>query len=203
MIEAIHECQTEHRIKATTLHVKGHQDSTTKVKDLTMPAQTNVKADALANQCCSKCQLSDLQVQPTASCSAMLHIRCQTLTTDCDRELVWTCMEPPCILHLQRKFGWNNTSMAASMSWDSLEQAMQRMGKPTLTAKICNDTLPTGSFLLARINGKDATMCPICGTDKTFEHVLQCNHPNRCKWKQQTVQKRMNVVAIDRCSCWL
>ena len=58
LIESIFAFQTEHKINATTLHVKGHQDANAKLEDLTTPEQMNVKADALANQCHSECPLS-------------------------------------------------------------------------------------------------------------------------------------------------
>jgi len=91
------------------------------------------------------------------------------------------------MMYLQKKFDWDN-AVTASISWDSLKQAIRRIGRITLTTKICNDMLPTGKFL-TRINSKDATTCPLCGADETLEHILQCKHPNRIKWKQQTISK--------------
>ena len=49
-------------------------------------------------------------------------------------------------VHLQKKCDWNN-QVTALASWDSLKKAIRRIGRNTLTTKICNDILPTGAFL--------------------------------------------------------
>ena len=185
LLESICKCQQESHMTAMTLHVKGHQDETTRIEHLTIPAQMNVKADSLAEKHHEEGHPSTTHVQPNETCKAMLTIRTQTVTTNCERELMKASTQPECMAHLQNKFDWADNTIR-SISWDSLKQAIRPIGRSTLTAKICNCILPTGSFL-TKMQSNAATTCPLCGAEETFEHLFRCKHTTRQKWKQQTV----------------
>ena len=50
LTEEIHFCHKAHKITATFIHAKGHQDKEVAIADLDLEAQMNITADALATE---------------------------------------------------------------------------------------------------------------------------------------------------------
>ena len=82
---------------------------------------------------------------------------------------------------MQEKYQWSNETTSI-IAWKSLALAIQRIDRPVLTTKICNDLLPTMHHLHRR-NWSTSNKCHLCGEIETREHLLRCTDPTRTTWK--------------------
>ena len=67
------------------------------------------------------------------------------------------------------------------------------MGHPTLLTKMLNDVSPTGTRLKKMKHDVNAK-CPLCGAEEDFDHILQCKHPSRAKWKHCLIKNLRNTM---------
>ena len=186
LTEQIHMTHKEYQIKATFVHVKGHQDATNAIQNLPLLAQLNIEADKLAGLYYKKAPLSTPLAPVLPSCPAMLIINGTSITSDYKNQLLRAYVEPKYMEHLQNKFHWSTPTIRL-IAWDALANSLRRIYRPCLTTKICNDLLPVASRL-EKWHHQSHSQCASCGHRETSLHMYICNAPSRIKWRRQFVK---------------
>ena len=120
------------------------------------------------------------------SCPAMLDIHGISITSKVFHNLVDAYTRPLYMSCVQKKFGWDDTTVNA-ITWDSLSLALKQIDRQVFTTKISNNLLPTKSFLFNTLQLSTNT-CPICTCEETSEHLLRCNHASRVEWRRKLVK---------------
>ena len=146
LIEQIYQTHRDYNIKGSFSHVYGHQDIDTKLDKLPLDAQMNVEADALAEEYYSKTVQSSPETHLLPACPAMLVLNGITVSNTYKKHLIRACTEPHYIGYLQDKYDWSD-SLIQSIAWKSLSCGINRVQRPCLVTKICNDLLPTATIL--------------------------------------------------------
>ena len=116
--------------------------------------------------------------------------------------------EPAHVRHLQDRFHWTDF-LVGNIAWKSLKLALKVINNPTTTCKTCNDLLPTATRLNQQ-NYQSSAKCPICDEEENTQHLFQCKHPSRIKWRigcikqlREGLQKMNTHEALTDtiCSC--
>lgn len=191
--------QQKFNVPGAFVHVKGHQDDTRAVCDLSVPAQLNVCADSLATMAC---QQHDCNVR----CPVLLGSKVQFLLHDdlvktkCKQKIRFSDRAPMLQQSMMKREGWSE-SVFNMVDWTSFSQALKdhRTHESTLI-KSGHHQLPVGRLLHKR-DGKHSHACPTCGRDnETWQHLFQCTHPDREEWRLKTLRKmrkHMDDVTTD------
>ena len=108
-----------YKIKATLIHIKGHQDNHTSYNDLPLLAQLNVDADLLADRFYHEGPLSTPHAPVLPACPETLSIRGVSITNDYERQLIRAYTEPTYISYIQEKYKWNDETVQWIV-WKSL-----------------------------------------------------------------------------------
>lgn len=101
MTEQIYKTQKEYNINATFRWVKGNQDNDTPYADLSLEAQLNIDADALAGEYQEVYGTYWPLVNILPSCPAMLTIRGISVTSNYRKQLTRAYVEPEYMQYLQ------------------------------------------------------------------------------------------------------
>ncbi|OEU11291.1 hypothetical protein FRACYDRAFT_246405 [Fragilariopsis cylindrus CCMP1102] len=191
--EQIFSTINDSQIKAKYKWVKGHQDSAKAYDDLSLEAQLNVDADALAGEYQEGKRQFHPMVNILPSCPAMLSIRGISVTSNYKKQLIRAYVEPEYIAYLQYKFGWSD-SIINTIAWKCLQLAIQRINRDVVLAKICNDLLPTAAALCKR-SYQNHDGCLLCHQIETQEHILRCKSNTRLQGRRKFITKLRNRLA--------
>ena len=213
LTEQIHRQLIAHHIQPTFNHVKGHQDDTNAKSKLPLPAQLNIEADLLATQFYKEGAPSTPYASTLPASKIQLDIQNITVTNDFQNQLIRAYTEPLYLSYLQKKNKWSDFTIT-QISWNSLKIALNRLQRPVLLTKICNDLLPT-AYVLKRQQFHNKDSCPLCGAQETTQHLFQCQHPRRIKWKRKFIsdlrkllkhmhtQLQLTETLCQAITCWL
>ena len=76
-----------------------------------------------------------------------------------------------------------------TIDWDTFSTVFAKSkGKRNFLTKFCVNHLPTGKRLHDRV-GTENNLCPTCLAEtETDDHLLQCCHPSRARWRSDFVK---------------
>ena len=213
LTEQLHRQLIAHHIQPTFNHVKGHQDDTNAKSKLPLPAQLNIEADLLATQFYKEGAPSTPYASTLPASKIQLDIQNITVANDFQKQLIRAYTEPLYLSYLQKKNKWSDF-IITQISWNSLKIALQRLQRPVLLTKICNDLLPT-AYVLKRQHFHHKDSCPLCDAQETTQHLFQCQHPQLIKWKRKLIsdlrklmkhmhtQLQLTETLCQAITCWL
>ena len=107
LVEERYATRWQYKISASFNHVKGHQDSSTPSKSLSLPAKLNVEADNLASSIYYEGPLWTQKILMTPLCRAKLSIQGINVTNNCTKHILQAYTENNYIQYLQDHYHWN------------------------------------------------------------------------------------------------
>ena len=166
------------------VHISGHQDDRTPYEALSLPAQLNCDADALASKYLIDNPRIDHQfvpLLPKAEC--LLHLPQGTITRDYSQELRNTRTDNAFQKRMCTKNGWDPSDLK-SIDWNAHAQALRKQEHRRSTfVKYIHDLLPLGRRV-HRYNPKYPPCCPSCQEpNEDLKHFWTCPAPTRIAWR--------------------
>lgn len=180
--------QSHLQLNVSLYHVKGHQDKTTPISQLPIPAQANCAADQLAGRICPCCPSSPrMHLLPAAACQ--VHIRNRTITHHLASAFRRDAYQSALRLHILRSRAWDATEC---IDWNVFGSLCTR--HPHLLnfyTKLVHRLLPVGRILHRR-SAIHSPNCPACGHPEDHDHWIVCDHDTR------THEKRVLLSTLRR-----
>ncbi|KAI2502879.1 hypothetical protein MHU86_11548 [Fragilaria crotonensis] len=168
----------------TLEHVRGHQDQRTNYQRLSLMAQLNVDADAMA----TTFQREFGAIRPYALLTedAGVHLITPngTVTTNYKAAIRHQATYGPLLAHLQARNGWSS-STTERINWKAHATCLhKRMTRRDHFIKLVQGILPTNHA--QHRSDPRRRGCPTCTTcrDEDWEHILRCDHPRRAAWRR-------------------
>ena len=164
-------------LSVSLLHVKSHQDDDVNLEDLPLPAQANVRADALASTALASCSsLSSCPLFPAAVCR--VNIASHTITHHLASTICFFRFDRPLLSHVITSQGWSSPT-AQAIDWPIFGRLCSaRSSRLHFAIKFAHRILPTGAVLHRR-NPRESPTCPVCSEHETNVHFLCCQHVSR------------------------
>jgi hypothetical protein len=175
-----------HKIPATFIHVKSHQDSGKDIDKLTFNAQLNILADALATQ-----QREEMPRPISKATTNFCHlvINNKYITRDTKKQIIQEAGKIPIQNHYHGKYGWS-ASTFESIHWELQLKALRyfKWGDQRRLLKFAHGWLPTNARLFREAQ-ESSPACRCCGSlEETNDHILVCSHKalsaHRKKWME-------------------
>jgi hypothetical protein len=174
----------------TFSHIKGHQDRKKPYAELSLAAQLNVDADALAG--------AFLRNHPTINHSRApmfphtkihLHLAEGTVTHKIKRAMKLARSAPPLRKKLQVKYGWSD-EVFCDINWEASRQALNGLRAHRVTLiKHLNNITPVGK-LVNIYDKKYPAACPSCPEIvETRKHLYLCPEQQRDQWRKKLITK--------------
>ena len=156
-------------------HIKGHQDDHVAYNKLSLRAQLNVDADALAEQWLADhpdWDHSRVPVLPTSG--SQLNLPEGTVTHKLKQELYLARNEPIMKQHMMKKYQWDESTYH-DVDWTSHGRALARLSRHRMKlVKYLNNISPCGK-VAHRNNPKYPEDCPSCGAlVEDQHHLIHC-----------------------------
>ena len=156
-------------------YVRGHQDKSVEYSQLSLEAQLNVDADALADKWLRdhpEFDHSMVPVLPSSGCQ--INLQGGTLTGSLKEQLYRARAEPIMRKHLMKKYDWDEDTYN-EVDWTSHGRALRRLEKNRKTlVKYLNNISPCG-IVAHRNNPKYPEDCPSCGAPvEDQQHLIHC-----------------------------
>ena len=132
------------------------------------------------------------------SCPATLSIRNISVTSKYRYHLQQAHNKPAFIQKLKDKNNWQD-HIIDNIEWRCLTIAINRIQRPVLTTKCCNNLLPTALSLYKR-KYQDNNKYVLCGAHETGEYLIHCNHHSRIQCRRRfirTIRIRLTAMNID------
>lgn len=171
--------EIEHLVSSLPLpfsffHVKSHQDDSSPLEMLSVPAQANVQADRLATDALSHVQpRSHPPLFPHAVCQ--LSIQSQPVTRKFASTIRRLSTQSALRIHMCRRLSCD----VSDIDWLSLEAISKaQFLRSSFYVKFLHHLLPTAK-LLHRRDPKASAKCPICPAIESNDHVFCCSHTSR------------------------
>jgi len=170
----------------TIRHIKGHQDAHRPFKDLSLPAQLNCKADALAEEYLHEnpdIDHSRAPLMPSTGCQLVLSKG--TTTRKIKQELKHARAAPRLKAYMCEKHAWSDEEFY-DIDWQMHGRGIKKLEKHRKTlVQYLHDWTPTGKQA-HRYDPKYPASCPSCTAPvETREHLWQCPAQSREKWRQE------------------
>jgi hypothetical protein len=165
-------------------HVKGHQDQEPPVTSLSLQAQLNYEADALATEALAAIPspIPMIPVFPSAVCQ--LDIADNTVSRKVPASLRYSTVEPAMTEYLWDRNDWDSKTFE-SVSWPAFSAARFATSNSRFAPKFCHRHLPVGDKA-NRNDAKYSPCCPACSDPcESNGHFLLCNAPSRLQWHQK------------------
>ena len=177
-------------------HIKGHQDRDTPLEQLSLPAQANCAADALAGGGCECCHDRSIAfLLPAAQCS--LTIREQTITHHFAQTLRRHAFQSSLRRHILQSRPWSDTFC---IDWSIFGNICTRHPhRLQFYLKLCHRLLPVGRVLHRR-SSDNSPYCPACGELEDHDHWITCDHSSQAVVKRSllnTLRKELASLTID------
>jgi hypothetical protein len=166
-------------------HVKGHQDKVAPVGTLSLPAQLNCEADALATNALLAIAAPlppQSPVFPSAVCQ--LDVADATVSRKIQASLRYSAMELEMSQYLMDRNDWDDETYE-SVCWPAFSSARFSTTNSRFVPKYSHRHLPVGAKA-NRNDSKYSPCCPACSAPlETNEHFLLCKAPSRLQWRWQ------------------
>lgn len=169
-------------------HVKGHQDSHTAYRDLSLEAQLNVDADAEAGffQNTYPAQRPLIPRLPTNS--VQLQIAGKTICTKVKTSIREAATVSKYLQYTATRFKWCPL-VADTVDWDAYTQTIGRFRSQRVQiTKLCNDLLPTARWA-HRYDSLTTEHCLHCGEIENRDHIIICSYAPRQRWRSALLSK--------------
>jgi hypothetical protein len=198
VMRALEAARNELPMNIKTEHVKGHQDDTTELYDLPIPALYNVKADAMATYALDY-QL-DTRIEPAPMIplpqGGVYLVHNGVHRTSHERGLLnrkWAASKLR--TYRMERHNWTSEKSHASVDWQGYELAMKRTDRnlQTFVVKFNHNWLPVNRRL-HRQGDLDTPTCTLCGHEnEEYTHLFRC--------QQQGVWRGEFIKALDLFLC--
>ncbi len=163
--------------------VRGHQDNKTTYDRLPLLAQLNVDADKLAGRFQNQQGTTLPFVLLSPRTGVNLEHRSGTITSKYEDTIRYLATGPVLQHQIKKKYAWSDSTMR-SIHWQAHGRVFRNhMTSKVHISKLVHDCLPTHSLINKFDSGH--RKCPTCGNiDETRNHIIQCLHPERHKWRK-------------------
>ena len=163
--------------------IKGHQDEGKRVDELSLPAQLNCEADALANEIQQHPFDWEINSLPPPHNPIQVHHHQKTITSHLKRTLRTMIKSKTLIDHVTKRAKWDPDTVHF-VDWQSHQRAITTSKLPArFITKFIHQILPTGK-VVHRYKPYYNAGCPSC--DEQCEdqfHLLTCPAAEQKKWK--------------------
>lgn len=168
-------------VMPTLTHVKGHQDTTSQLASLSLPARLNIEADNLASQYHYPTSLDPNTAAMFPNTTVLLHSAQGTISSHYRNHLRRISSEPAMTHYICSKNQWTVKTFR-TIDWDAHGQVIRRWyAHKKFITKYLHDWLPVGK-LVQKYDSSYTSACPSCATlIEDREHFLCC--PNR-PWRE-------------------
>ena len=156
-------------------HIKSHQDTNRSTAQLSIPAQANCRADALATR--GLAITAHLSTAPVFdACGCQLHLHQCTITSHIPatiRRIVYESKLHKYICHSHK------IESISCIDWSVFGRlCLRNSHRLRFFIKWIHRLLPTGK-LVHRRNFRESPFCPACGNIEDQDHFLLCSHSTR------------------------
>jgi hypothetical protein len=168
-------------------HIHGHQDRKKRYQELSLAAQLNVDADALAREYQRLHGKARPIVLQLPHAGASLHFAHGTCTSQIPRALRWAENEQPLAKYIKTRNKWDESTFQL-VDWEAHSHVIKRNARQRIhITKLVHDLVPTNK-LVHRDHPK-AQRCVACqaGEVEDRDHVLRCGHSGRGQWRDQFI----------------
>ena len=187
--------------KASTKHVRGHQDNLARA--LTVPEHLNCKMDALAKRI-ALYQITSpqlLQIFPSTSHGiGTIFCKGHRVSSNVQKSLYDNILHQKLLQYLSHKLQVPPFILHKQINWLVLARARRecKNSMNIFITKWFSDTAPTGLVLLRR-KQRVSSSCPLCDhPTEDFTHILQCQSPTATQCKYDLLQElRCWMDAVD------
>ena len=177
-------------------YVPGHQDRARAYSRLSLLAQLNVDADAMASR--YQCEFGEIRTRVLLTSTAGVHLITPhgTQTSHYDEAIRHQATYPGLMKYIQTKYAWSDAT-AAFVNWRAHGSSLQkRIEHKTHFTKLVHDILPTCRQL--HRHDPIRRLCPLCKlASEDWQHILRCPHSKRVAWRKQMITKVMAT-----CKAW-
>jgi hypothetical protein len=166
-------------------HIPGHQDRKKRYDELSLPAQLNVDADALAREYQTLYGQARPKVLLFPHAGAHIHTAKGTCTAHIPKMLRCAEHEEPLASYIRQRNCWDLV-IFNSIDWDAHGHAIKKNNRQRIhITKLVHDILPTNKVVYRR--DPTAQLCIECQTRQVEDrdHVLRCPHSSRARWRDQ------------------
>jgi ribonuclease HI len=164
-------------------HVKGHQDDTVPMQELSLPARLNIRADALATEALKSIKSGNefLEIIKTPHCGAFIinknrkENRNETMTRGEAKTLREKLPGMQLMHYFEERFGFDTQKKTIDgVNFDGLRLAFNDFdaGERKYYNKLSTGWLPTGKKV--ELYGDTVTYCHLCKGKETVDHIMQC-----------------------------
>lgn len=179
--------------------IRGHQDTLQPYHQLSLPAQLNCEADHEANRSSQSSGTPNPSVPPFSTTFCQFIIGDEVITSHIKRRIHEYYNAPRMLQYWKKRFDWSH-DVCDNIDWSSYLRIIKKYkDKWTTLVKHVNAISPTG-HIAHRNNPLLPHECPTCGAPhEDNHHIIQCPHPGRARWRQQTILKitRYRAHEID------
>jgi hypothetical protein len=161
--------------------VKGHQDATTPLNRLSLPALLNIEADKLATEALQAISITalakPLPTIPWTQCNTILLVDGAPYTRAETYQLRWKWRESEFQYYLSGR--WNMSQVVMNtINWAGLRLARNNLslGERIFATKLQIGWLATGTRM--EKYGNSLTECHRCGGMETTDHLFRCPESN-------------------------
>ena len=163
-------------------HVRGHQDRTTDYDRLSLLAQLNVDADAMATE--YQCDHGASRPLALLTATAGVHLVSPkgSITSKYETAIRYQATYPDLFEHLRKRNGWS-VQTANNINWKAHGTCLRKqIRRKSHYTKLVNGVLPTGRHVYRADQLRNK--CPLCKTvTEDWSHILKCRHPDREEWR--------------------
>jgi hypothetical protein len=164
-----------------------------------LEAKLNVDADEEAGEYQVMSESTRPIIPRMASNRAQLHIAGSTIPSKLKSRIREAFTVQPYLDYAKVRHKWTD-SAASDVNWKAFNQATSRFQRQhNQIVKLSNDLLPTLRWA-NRYDSLVTDKCLLCGSLEDRDHILQCSHPSRHKWRHKlfaTLQKNHNSAETD------
>jgi hypothetical protein len=168
-------------------HVRGHQDRKKAYQQLSLEAQLNVDADALAREYQSLYGQARPLVLLLPHSGANLHIAQGTCTAHVPRALRQAEHERPLAAYITMRNKWDEATFR-TIDWEAHGRVIKKNNRQRIhITKLVHDLVPTNKIIHRQ--DPNAQICPACQAREVEDrdHVLQCSQRSRTQWRAQFI----------------
>ncbi|MEL6805726.1 MAG: RNase H family protein, partial [Bacteroidota bacterium] len=169
------------------VHVKAHQDVSTKAGHLSIAARLNIEADRLATEHMENNQYNGRRVPRHPAVTALLHHNTGSITRKIPTQIRKLNGYLPLKARIMKKWNWTEETFE-TVNWEAHGASINKTNRRVQITKFIHGLTPTNTtrHKYGLIN---SPTCPRCGIhEETTDHVMTCQHQERAKWRNNLLK---------------
>jgi hypothetical protein len=168
-------------------YIRGHQDRTCEYDQLSLLAQLNVDADAMATQYQRNHGEPRPQVLLTATAGVCLITPEGSVTKKYAHAIRYQATAPALQKYIMERNHWTQHTFQ-TINWPAHGSALKaRIDRRTHLTKLVHGILPTGKVLHRKNMLRN--QCPACRQSvEDWQHIIRCGSTERQAWRARTIQ---------------